>query len=303
MTSLPDPKELLTQFEIVDPRAVTRIPGGFGDSAIWRVETSAPDAQILALRLFGAGDERGFQREAAAMQAARRGGVPIPAVLGAEIVAGRPVMLLEWCPGRTMIEEVLTHPERAWSLGSQLGAAHGRLHTCDPDSDLQDRGVDWIAWMGTGEPGLQERLADVSERSPLPATILHLDLHPANVLVQSGRVTGVIDWANAGVGDLRADVARTASILRFAPVPPGPLGAQVLRFRRTFRRAWRLAHRRTHGYLPDMELFDAWALAAMVRDLGLKVGRDNAAAMGLSDAYFESLRRALENRKRRLGVA
>ena len=104
------------------------------------------------------------------------------------------------------------------------------------------------------------------------------------------------------VGDLRADVARTSSILRFAPIPPGSAGAQIARLRKRFRRAWRIAHRRTHGHLSDMELFDAWALAAMVRDLGLKVGRDNATAMGLSEDYFASLRRALENRKRRLGL-
>ncbi len=302
MTALPDPLDLLAQLGIHDPRAVTRIPGGFGDSAIWRVEPSEPDSRVLALRLFGPGDERGFQREAMAMRAARNGDVPIPAVLGAEIVAGRPVMLLEWCPGRTMMEDLLTRPERAWALGTLLGNVHGRLHTCDPDPDLRTHGTDWISWMGTGEPALQERLVQVSERAPLPLTILHLDFHPANVLVQSGRVTGVIDWANAGVGDLRADVARTASILRFAPIPPGLPRAQIMRLRRIFRRAWRLAHRRTHGYLPDMELFDAWALAAMVRDLGLKVGRDNAAAMGLSDEYFASLTRALEQRKRRLGL-
>ncbi len=302
MTTLPDPRDLLARFGIAEPLAVTRIPGGFGDSAIWRVETSEPDPQTFALRLFGPGDERGFKRESAAMRAARGEGVPIPAVLGAETVEGRPVMLLEWSPGRTMMEELLTRPERAWALGAQLGNIHGRLHLSGPDPELTACGTDWVGWMGPDEPALRGRLLDVSGRTTLPPTILHLDFHPANVLVQSGRVTGVIDWANAGVGDLRADVARTASILRFAPLPPGNAGEQIARLRSLFRRAWRLAHRRTHGYLPDMELFDAWALAAMVRDLGLKVGRDNAAAMGLSEDYFESLRRALDNKKRRLGL-
>lgn len=303
MTSLPDPRDLLARFGIVDARAVTRIPGGFGDSAIWRVETHESPSRTLALRLFGVGDGRGVEREAAAMRTARHGGVPVPAVLGIEVGGARPAMLMEWCSGRTMLEELLTRPDRAWALGAQLGNVHGRLHICDPDPVLRERGVDWISWMGTGEPALQERLHQAGERSHLPATVLHLDFHPANVLVRSGRVTGVIDWANAGVGDLRADVARTASILRFGPVPPGLPQDRISRIRRIFRRAWRLAHRRTHGFLPDMELFDAWALAAMVRDLGQKVGRDNAAAMGLSEEYFGSLRRELENRKRRLRLA
>ena len=303
MTALPDPHELLTQFGIVDPRAVTRIPGGFGDSAIWRVETSEPDSQILALRLFGAGDERGFHREAAAMRAARPGGCPIPAVLGAEIVTGRPVMLLEWCPGRTMMEEVLTRPERAWALGSQLGDVHGRLHTCDPDPDLQERGVDWISWMGTGEPALQERLTrrqrtlSTSRDDPsprLPSRQRRLSNRAESPASSTGRTR-----VSAISGPMWPAPPRSCASPRSLPASHG---AKILRFRRTFRRSWRLAHRRTHGYLPDMELFDAWALAAMVRDLGLKVGRDNAAAMGLSEEYFESLSRALDNRKRRLGL-
>lgn len=48
--------------------------------------------------------------------------------------------------------------------------------------------------------------------------VLHLDLHPFNVLVgDGGQVTGVLDWANAAAGDPDLDRARTWSILALDP--------------------------------------------------------------------------------------
>lgn len=41
----------------------------------------------------------------------------------------------------------------------------------------------------------------------LPRTWLHGDLHPANVLVDEGRLTGVIDWGDLCAGDAATDLA------------------------------------------------------------------------------------------------
>jgi aminoglycoside phosphotransferase (APT) family kinase protein len=66
-------------------------------------------------------------------------------------------------------------------------------------------------------PGLAAaltRLRDgASEFRNGPPSFLHLDYHPQNVLVKGLRVTGVIDWANAAIGDRHFDAATTAVIL------------------------------------------------------------------------------------------
>lgn len=50
------------------------------------------------------------------------------------------------------------------------------------------------------------------------ARLLHLDLHPRNILVSdSAEVTGVLDWANAAVGDPVLDRARSRTILNLDP--------------------------------------------------------------------------------------
>ncbi|HVN27898.1 MAG TPA: phosphotransferase [Candidatus Binataceae bacterium] len=66
-------------------------------------------------------------------------------------------------------------------------------------------------------PGLKEAHARLSARAgefrSAPLSLLHLDYHPQNVLVRGMRVTGVIDWVNADVGDRHLDAAMTAAIL------------------------------------------------------------------------------------------
>ncbi|MGH7926072.1 MAG: phosphotransferase [Candidatus Binatus sp.] len=66
-------------------------------------------------------------------------------------------------------------------------------------------------------PGLREALNLVTERAPkfrLSAdSLVHMDYHPQNVMVNGVRVTGVIDWVNTDVGDRHLDAAMTAVIL------------------------------------------------------------------------------------------
>ena len=66
-------------------------------------------------------------------------------------------------------------------------------------------------------PGLRKALACVNERAPLfrssPQSIVHMDYHPLNVMVDGMRLTGVIDWVNTDVGDRHLDAAMTAVIL------------------------------------------------------------------------------------------
>ncbi|HVB82122.1 MAG TPA: aminoglycoside phosphotransferase family protein [Candidatus Binataceae bacterium] len=66
-------------------------------------------------------------------------------------------------------------------------------------------------------PGLAAALARLRRRAAefrdAPSSFLHLDYHPQNVLVKGFRITGIIDWANAAIGDRHFDAATTAVIL------------------------------------------------------------------------------------------
>ncbi len=109
-------------------------------------------------------------REAEIMAHARRAGYPVPAVH--EI---RPdALVLERIEGPTMLDDLRRRPWRLNSHARLLAELHRRLHAI-PYED---------------------------------AALLHLDLHPQNVLLSpSGPV--VIDWTNARAGEPAFDVAMT----------------------------------------------------------------------------------------------
>jgi Ser/Thr protein kinase RdoA (MazF antagonist) len=118
--------------------------------------------------------------------------VPVPRVLDRIELDGRTAALLERVTGRTAGDLALTTPERAAAVGRACGALHDLLS-----------GV-------PAPPGLREQSQG--------GRLLHLDLHPYNVLVDDGgEVTAVIDWANAAAGDPQLDAARTWSILTLDP--------------------------------------------------------------------------------------
>ncbi len=66
-------------------------------------------------------------------------------------------------------------------------------------------------------PAFAKLLNRVSERAQLfrssAQSIVHMDYHPLNVMVDGTRLTGVIDWVNTDVGDRHLDAAMTAVIL------------------------------------------------------------------------------------------
>ena len=170
------------------------------------------------------------EEEVAIMRYVRERGYPAPEVLD---MTG-PDLTLERIEGRTMLDELRRRPWQFRAHARTLARLHRELHAMAAPAFLD----------GDGD------------------AILHLDLHPANVmLAPNGPV--VIDWANAARGDAALDVALSAVVLACAPVGP-PLSWLRDRFVRAFlgefaRDEWRgsldraVAYRRADGNVGDKE--------------------------------------------------
>ena len=253
------------------PDRMTPISGGW-DTSIWRIDVQA---ESYALRVFRVEQARTCQREAAIMRALNEQGLPVPAVHAEGVGQGRPALLLEWCPGRPLLAEINARPWRIWRLGTQMGRMHARIHAARlPDAVRMDL-----------------PRVEVQSLEGQRDTLLHLDYHPLNVLTGGKRISGVLDWSNAAMGDPRADLARTVTILRLAPMPRGlPLPVELL-LRQLLEAAWRSGYRdqprRADGYrelanplanpvrnpFVEMDPFYVWAGEWMERDLRPKLGR------------------------------
>ena len=145
------------------------------------------DAEVFAL-----GTDRVVRRlpvprdltdEAAVMEHARGAGYPVPRVW--RVAPGE--MVLERIEGPTMLDDLGRRPWRVDRHARTLADLHRRLHVIDAPP-----GVAAHPWPGSA--------------------LLHLDLHPANViLAPDGPV--VIDWTNAKRGGAGADLAEVWMIV------------------------------------------------------------------------------------------
>jgi aminoglycoside phosphotransferase (APT) family kinase protein len=87
------------------------------------------------------------------------------------------------------------NPYRGVRLSARANAFADRLAKLRGKTDVIDRRVDAL-W--------RDALAAANDTEP---TWIHGDLHPRNVLIEQGRLAGVIDWGDLARGDRAADLA------------------------------------------------------------------------------------------------
>jgi aminoglycoside phosphotransferase (APT) family kinase protein len=282
-----NPNAILASLGFERPRSSERVSGG-RDTAIFRVELGG---ELHALRVFRPGEDGVARREAQVMRAAGEGGVPIPRVCAEGRWRDRAALLLSWCSGRPMAEELAARPWRAWPLGVLFGRCQAAIHFRSSPEALLAAGRAWIDWAGPGEEALAARLR---KTDPCEDSLVHLDYHPLNVMTDGERITGVLDWTNARAGDPRADYARTLTILRLDSGTASPLVLAVLR---VFEAGWRRGYRRIAGRPSDMAPYYAWAGAVMLRDRGPRPDRPGgmtARELGRVRAWAERWKKRAE---------
>jgi tRNA A-37 threonylcarbamoyl transferase component Bud32 len=159
---------------------------------------------------------RSLEYEANAMELVRGFGVPVPKVH--EVRGDGTEIVMERIDGPTMMEWIERGPWRLDTAARLLGELGDAVHGVLAPSWLHDTG-------------------DGGDR------VLHLDLHPLNVIV-SKRGPVLIDWANAASGEPATDDALTWIVLATGEPDhlPAWQRAVAAAFRRLFVRRY-LAHR------------------------------------------------------------
>jgi aminoglycoside phosphotransferase (APT) family kinase protein len=156
----------------------------------------------LVLRVSRRG--RSLSREALTMEYVRGYGYPVPAV--SEMSDDGTQMVMERIDGPTMVGPLKSRPWSIRRFGAMLAELHIRLHEIPAPDFLPDFAIA----KGAG--------------------LVHLDLHPLNVLIgPKGPV--VIDWSNAARGDAASDVCLAWILMQAGDVPGGPIGRVFELFR------------------------------------------------------------------------
>ena len=135
---------------------------------------------------------RSIEREARIMRHVVEHGYPAPVVH--DVRADGTEIVMDRVDGPMMMDPMMKRPWTMPRLAGMLANLHDALHRIPAP--------DWLPQLDDGD------------------RVLHLDLHPLNVLM-SPHGPVVIDWSNAARGDPLTDVASTYVLLT-APNMPGP---------------------------------------------------------------------------------
>ena len=189
--------------------------------------------------------------ESAVIELARTSGVPAPLVLAATDAlagTGQPAQVVSREPGLSIPRQVLrsvselgTGAELAGECGTALARLHGiavgaappgldRLDEGDPFGDYCDGLAATLDDLPLPHPTIRlgvEWLRRNPPSLPQRQTIVHADFRTGNLLVDDGRLSAVVDWELAHVGDPMEDL--DAFVTRL-PVDraPAEVGALVI---------------------------------------------------------------------------
>ncbi|WP_238173394.1 phosphotransferase [Kribbella speibonae] len=182
--------------------------GQAGEGEVGAAFVRWPDGRDGVLtRGFGSlGDLR---RTAEALEAARRGGLPVPQYQLLADLPGGVGVVQERLPGvppetvdRALLESMIALTDHFTGLAPDLPVPSMYLLESGPGFCLHeslqrydDRTrslLHWIHEVGRDEPS-----------GMTGDDLVHLDFHTRNVLTDAGRITGIVDWDGIGRGDRR----------------------------------------------------------------------------------------------------
>jgi aminoglycoside phosphotransferase (APT) family kinase protein len=205
-------------------------------------------------------------------------GYPVPRPLLLEdrtSVLGGPFMIVKAIPGKTMLSLMLEYfPSIAWAP-ARMAEMHAYLHRlptayfpgvtaepflkrrlCEIREFIRDYSLSGLI---RGLKWLEEHQVGVCE----PPSIVHLDFHPANLMVQGRQCGAVLDWCESDVGDRHADLAVSIVLINSTPLTGLSFwqraatigGRSLLRdyYLASYRRRLPVDNERLHYYL-------AWAI-------------------------------------------
>ncbi|BBG01330.1 MULTISPECIES: phosphotransferase family protein [Pseudonocardia] len=213
---------------------LTQLAGGFSRHTHLLSDRSSGRAYVVRVKPPGGLLDTDLGREYEIYAAAGRAGLPVPAVHGfraGDSALGGPFFVMDRSPGRSPLvwrPKDRAELEENWhsrrSVATDLVRTLAAMHDI-PAADLAFLGppvgfAELVGrWRAThrdnvdvADPIVDEAYEWVLSRDPGPCTpgLVHADFRIGNVLLDDGRVTAVIDWELAHLGDPLFDLGYLA---------------------------------------------------------------------------------------------
>jgi aminoglycoside phosphotransferase (APT) family kinase protein len=244
-----------------------RLMGGF-ETLIYAFRLSDAAAHLagpLVLRLLAEpGGTRQAAKEAVFQNAVAGAGYPAPRVLiagGQRSIGERAFNVMERVHGHSMMEDLFAGLAAWPEVADLLAQTHADLHAMPSDliaNAIREAGIPPRTVSLAGQlDNLQRYVADdaLAHLGPCVAwlfgkrpverdqlVVCHGDFHPGNVMVDIGKVTGVLDWSGAQLADPEHDIAASLVLVSVAApelasdVPPEAFEAFALGYLESYSR-------------------------------------------------------------------
>ena len=149
-------------------------------------------------------------------------GLPVPRAYDMTNIDGRWGIVFERVNGPSMLQCVEAAPWKLFSSARQLADLHVFVHSFKGNPLLikqKEQVAKCINEADGYSPAQKAEAHSVLGEMPEGSQVCHGDFHPANILFGT---TGpiIIDWADASIGHVLADVARTSILFESAKLPP-----------------------------------------------------------------------------------
>jgi aminoglycoside phosphotransferase (APT) family kinase protein len=227
-----------------------------------------------------------------------------------------PAQVAQRAPGGQMLDALSKHALRIGEIIALLANLHADLHSLSTTGWPEPQAAHTAASrrfnpirerVDNGDQAMGVALRRVErgiawcESNPVAATVCHGDFHPLNVVYDFDTKSAiVVDWTDATVDDPHSDVARTATLFRFAAVAGGSavervvlrLVGPVLSF--LYLRAYtkrRTVDRNRLRRWEALHLLNGWAQIDSLADPGVESA---SAGQTIPDWIMRSIRRRLE---------
>ena len=228
------------QISITDE--LSRLQGGFDTDTYSFTAANVPTGfpSNLVLRHFRhPGEAPRVVRESTIQNAAAKAGHLVPSVpidSTGELLGGRPFLIMERLQGMNLASLIFSDQSFVQKFPSIMAKLQAGLHKLDTTSlrkRLTDVGIDVEHMKPSRMVGSVRAIAnagdlrDLTEVSqwltdnyptqPENPSIIHGDLHPMNILMHEGKVSGLIDWATSMFTHPEYDIAVSRTILAIGP--------------------------------------------------------------------------------------
>jgi len=166
----------------------------------------------------GAGE---MAREASAIQAASRAGVPVPQVIAHSedpSLLETPYMIMDFVAGETRPRRILgdeRFAELRAGLARECGEVLARIHAIEPAEIDHLQTIDGLQNLRTDLDGFDDpvpalelgmRWLELNAPPPGPAAVVHGDFRIGNLIVEPGGLRAVLDWETVSLGQPMQDL-------------------------------------------------------------------------------------------------